>query len=84
MQLLSIFNNGSQAWILFVMMLIWAAVFGTKTYLGYKKGDTKQLPNGQYVDLPRTLKNNANFWLLILGEIGLLVFLLWINSEYAK
>lgn len=84
MTFLSIFNNGSQAWILLIIDIIWVIVFGTKAYLSHKSGYHKQLPNGSYVDTPPSLLSNSNFILLITGFIGWTAFLIWINSAYAK
>lgn len=80
--MLNIFNNGSQLWVLLLLMLGWGAYWGYRTYKSHKSGYHKQLPNGKYVDTPPSLLHNTNFWFLVAGEVLMAVFLFWINSDY--
>lgn len=80
--MLSIFNNGSQLWILFLIMLGWAAYWGWKTYKSHKSGYHRQNKDGTYTDVKPTLMANQNFWFGIAGVVAMAVFMWLINSDY--
>ncbi|MDX1936366.1 MAG: hypothetical protein SFU21_04595 [Flavihumibacter sp.] len=83
MKLLSFLNNGSQTWVLLIVLIFWVAYWGYKTIKSHKSG-YHRLNNstGKYEDENPSLTSNGNFWLLLLGVIGIVAFIIIINSEY--
>lgn len=88
--MLSIFNNGSAAWVILVLLVAWCAVWGYRSYKSHKSGYNIQSRDGsgKYYDVPKSWKllftNNGNFKMLLCGIVGLLIFLFWINADYKK
>ncbi len=80
--MLSIFNNGSGAWIVLILLVIWVVGFSIRAYRNHKSGYHKQIPSGEWIDQKPNLLSNGAFIFLIIGAIALTAFLLWINSEY--
>lgn len=80
--MLSIFNNGSQLWVLFLILLGWVGFWGWRTYKSHKEGYHRQLPGGGYEDQESSLFSNGNFWFGVFGAIGLIVAILVINADY--
>lgn len=80
--MLSIFNNGSQAWILFFILVFWTGYWGWKTYTSHKSGYHRQLPGGGWKDELKALGANGNFWFALLGVVGIIVAIIVINADY--
>lgn len=80
--MLSIFNNGSYAWVVLIIDIIWAIVFGYRTYVSHKSGYHRQQRRGPYVNTPPQLLDNANFYFLAAGVILWTGMMIWINSDY--
>ncbi len=80
--MLSIFNNGSQAWILFIILLGWTGYWGWRTYKSHKSGYHRQLPGGGWVDEAKALFANGNFWFGLIGLVALIVTIIVINADY--
>lgn len=80
--MLSIFNNGSKLWVLFIILVLWTVYWGWKTYTSHKRGYHRQLPGGGWKDELKALGANGNFWFALLGILGLIGFTIFINGDY--
>lgn len=80
--LLSIFNNGSQSWVIVLLGAVLVAYFGFKTYKSHKSGYHAPDANGKYYNTKGTLLNNGWFLMLLIAVVGILFFLWLINKDY--
>lgn len=85
--MLSIFNNGSAAWVILILLAAWVAVWGYRFYKSHTGGYYYRNPDGTFSDVKRPKKEvlmNTDFYMLVLGVIGLTFFIFIVNADYRK
>jgi len=80
--MLNIFNNGSSAWILLIVDIIWAAIWTYRLIKSQKSGYNQQTDRGIVDVSPKKYYQNGNFIMLVIGVITITAFIFIINADY--